>query len=226
MTATLPNTRRDALELGVERYYTGKPCKLGHVAERSTRNGECIECATIRWQAEQREHPERAAARTAAWRSRNPDYSKNYIKQWRAANPEKAKALLQKWRSENPLRVREHAARVNCKNPQKNRDRMMAWVKAHPDLHRAHGRNRRARAAKAEGHHTAADIAAILAAQKRRCAYCGVGIARGFCVDHIRPLARGGSNWPSNLQLTCKPCNSRKHAKDPVRFAQELGLLL
>lgn len=31
--------------------------------------------------------------------------------------------------------------------------------------------------------------------------------------DHITPLARGGTNDPANIQILCRPCNSRKHAQ-------------
>jgi hypothetical protein len=33
--------------------------------------------------------------------------------------------------------------------------------------------------------------------------------------DHVKPLARGGSNWPANLRPACKSCNSRKGARWP-----------
>lgn len=39
-----PRTRAEALALGLTRYYTGKPCKYGHVAERSARDKHCVEC--------------------------------------------------------------------------------------------------------------------------------------------------------------------------------------
>ena len=29
-------------------------------------------------------------------------------------------------------------------------------------------------------------------------------------IDHVKPIARGGSNWPANLRPACTPCNSRK----------------
>lgn len=32
-------------------------------------------------------------------------------------------------------------------------------------------------------------------------------------VDHVIPLARGGSNWPANLRPACGPCNSAKGAR-------------
>jgi hypothetical protein len=34
----------EAKALGRKRYFTGKPCKHGHVAERQVPNGNCCEC--------------------------------------------------------------------------------------------------------------------------------------------------------------------------------------
>lgn len=40
----LPRTRAEAKALGVTRYFTGKPCLRGHVAERYALDGHCHEC--------------------------------------------------------------------------------------------------------------------------------------------------------------------------------------
>jgi hypothetical protein len=48
--APQPISRELAIERGLDRYFTGKPCKRGHVAERYLSNGECIVCATLRAQ--------------------------------------------------------------------------------------------------------------------------------------------------------------------------------
>lgn len=39
-------TRADAIAFGRSRYFTGKPCWRGHVAERYT-SGSCVECARV-----------------------------------------------------------------------------------------------------------------------------------------------------------------------------------
>jgi 5-methylcytosine-specific restriction endonuclease McrA len=48
----------------------------------------------------------------------------------------------------------------------------------------------------------------------------------GYQIDHIVPLSKGGSNWPRNIQLTCRFCNHSKRAHDPVDFSRKLGALL
>ncbi len=37
-------TREDAARLGKPKFYTGKPCKKGHIAERYTCNAGCVYC--------------------------------------------------------------------------------------------------------------------------------------------------------------------------------------
>src|SRR5574337_768092 len=39
-------SRAFAQEQGLTRYYTGKPCKHGHLAERYTSSAACVECSS------------------------------------------------------------------------------------------------------------------------------------------------------------------------------------
>ncbi len=78
----------------------------------------------------------------------------------------------------------------------------------------------------AGGSYSTEDIRRILKQQRGRCAYCRDRFGNQFHIDHILALSRGGSNYPHNLQLTCETCNLRKHARDPINFAQSLGMLL
>jgi len=46
---TLPATSRSEARLsGQKRFFTGTPCKRGHVCQRSARNGSCIDCENAR----------------------------------------------------------------------------------------------------------------------------------------------------------------------------------
>jgi hypothetical protein len=101
-----------------------------------------------------------------------------------------------------------------------------AWELANPDKVQANWRNKRAKRSAALGVHTADDITRIFQQQKGKCAYCRTNIRKGYHVDHINPLAKGGTNWPMNLQLLCAACNTKKSATDPILFSQKLGFLL
>lgn len=45
--ASLPKTRREAKAKGLPRYFTGRPCKSGHLAPRSTFTKVCVECMRV-----------------------------------------------------------------------------------------------------------------------------------------------------------------------------------
>jgi 5-methylcytosine-specific restriction endonuclease McrA len=52
--------------------------------------------------------------------------------------------------------------------------------------------------------------ASVFAAKGRRCHWCG---AYATTVDHVVPLAIGGSHDLANLVPACQPCNSRRGAR-------------
>jgi 5-methylcytosine-specific restriction endonuclease McrA len=101
-----------------------------------------------------------------------------------------------------------------------------AWKRANPEKIKVDHHRRRARKRAAEGHHTADELKALFQRQRGRCAYCGTSIRTGYHVDHIVALARGGSNWITNISLACAKCNTSKGAIDPIEFARRLGRLV
>lgn len=48
-TSTLPKSRAEAKAMGAKHYFTGEPCKHGHVAPRKTK-GACTECLRVDWE--------------------------------------------------------------------------------------------------------------------------------------------------------------------------------
>jgi hypothetical protein len=47
-TTNLPKTRAEAKAAGASHYFTGEPCKHGHIAPRKTK-GACVECLKVEW---------------------------------------------------------------------------------------------------------------------------------------------------------------------------------
>ena len=56
----------------------------------------------------------------------------------------------------------------------------------------------------------AALSARILARDGHRCHYCG---KPARTVDHVLPVAAGGTDDPSNLVAACRRCNARKGSR-------------
>lgn len=56
----LPKTKAEAESLGVRRYFTGKPCKHGHLEQRDTKHG-CMGCRRVKKSAYRKTERGRAA---------------------------------------------------------------------------------------------------------------------------------------------------------------------
>ena len=64
---------------------------------------------------------------------------------------------------------------------------------------------------------------AIYEKYKHKCAICGKRTAFDYGeIDHIKPLAKGGSNRPSNLQWLCHRCNKLKGSKRTNKQVKEI----
>jgi len=104
MYSEYPTTRKEAQETKATHYFTGLPCKHGHIALRKTK-GTCMDCLKIEWEetnAKRALLPKSEASKKAGKKyyennkevvklralSRTPEDIIKYRKTWKAANPE------------------------------------------------------------------------------------------------------------------------------------------
>lgn len=163
-----------------------------------------------------------------AWLAANRERKQAMDRAYAAANREAARQRASEWYRQNKSRPEVKAARAAYREATKEKQHLWnkRWRDDHPEECGVHARNRRARK-RATGKHSVADLREIGVLQKGKCAYCTTRLtADNRHVDHITPLVRGGTNGRANLQLLCQPCNNRKHAKDPLDFAREIGRLI
>jgi len=87
-------TRKEAKERGLARYFTGKPCPHGHVAERWASNSRCVECARKRYEA----NPEKIRERHRKYHEANREKIRERKRKRYEANPEKERERKRKYR--------------------------------------------------------------------------------------------------------------------------------
>lgn len=85
----LPRSRKEAIERGSKWYFTGQPCKHGHVDKRSTRCGVCYVC--------NRENARRYC-------SENRDKQNSYFRAYYAENAPRRLSHTYAWQKSNPDR--------------------------------------------------------------------------------------------------------------------------
>jgi 5-methylcytosine-specific restriction endonuclease McrA len=216
-----------------KRYFTGKPCSRGHVAERYVSSNGCVECAALLARKRYAESPAVRAARresAKAWAERNPEAARAIRDRYEARrpkNPEATQRKATKYREKNREVMLERTRAWRAANPEKYRAAIDRWKAENPDGARRHVQARRARKRGAMGQFTVSDLAQIFAAQRSRCAYCRCKLTdQNKQLDHIVALSRGGSNDRANLQYVCISCNAAKHNRDPIDFAKKRGMLL
>lgn len=168
-----------------------------------------------------------AIDRAKAWKKENTDKVKICNKNYRIKNKKSVKEKSARWAKENPEKGRAKTARYARKYPERVRERSAKYKRNNPEKVKSQKQNRRARVIENGGEISHDHIKKLILFQKNKCFVCRLNFKKnGFHVDHIVPLSRGGKNDNKNIQLLCPICNHKKHAKDPIKFMQEMGYLL
>ena len=141
-------TRAEAKSKGLKRYFMGsdKPCKRGHVSERKTVDGFCIQCSRVSSLSADQIERKRVSSLKYAEQHRsekNAQTAERYQRK-KAADPEALRAKWRAYKAENKEAAAAHTKRWAEKNAEKlkaqrvaNRDkiaeRSKAWAKANPE---------------------------------------------------------------------------------------------
>lgn len=205
-------SRQEAIERGLK-FYKGNPCRRGHNGVRWLYNGMCVLCNA--------DH-----LRSQISKDRDREYRKKPENRKRRSSVRKAH-----WKKNNERLNAQQRARVaarSSEDKQKRTEYNKRYYRNNKERSRAGGHRYLARKRGSGGSHTAQDIADIRRMQKDRCAMptCRKILRGKGHVDHIVPLAKGGSNHRRNIQLLCAHCNCSKRATDQIEYVRRLGMLL
>ncbi len=100
-------SRLEAKQLGIKRYFTGKPCPKNHITERFSRNGGCCECSLQYGRSRYSTERKLMLSHAKKYRENNKEQLNQKSKEWRANNPDKQKECIDRYRSANKEVIRE-----------------------------------------------------------------------------------------------------------------------
>jgi hypothetical protein len=187
----LPKNRKDAQAAGATHYFTGEPCKHGHIAARKTK-GACVECLQVEWKE--------AATRRA-------EYFSEYNKR------EEVKDAKHDWYLDNREQV--IAAAKTCPPTQK-KEYQNAWKERNKTWVRADTKSRRRKHREA----TPKWLTTLQKATMREIYKIAITMTQTtgeqYVVDHIVPLRSEvvcGLHVPWNLRVITRDENLRKSNK-------------
>lgn len=190
--------------------------RVGEAAYRKN-NSEKIKAAR-----DQRCKPNPSPEQKAANKKREYQYSAK----WKAANKDKVNATRRAYYRANVDAMKVKARGRRVASPEKVKAEKNSWRERNPNAARLYKQNRKALQT-ANGGTLSKNLAEkLITLQKGLCPCCRQPLGKNYHLDHVMPLALGGSNVDSNIQLLRAGCNLSKHAIHPVDFMQSRGFLL
>ena len=209
-------SRAQALEQGLDAYFTGKPCANGNLHVRSTKCKYCL-CRDCRDQRN---------GRSRQWRADNPDKQADACRNWQINNWE---AQQEVWR-----RAEKAKQERDGQDPQYKAKRRAQGRKHTLESHRrrygvdtaytervkasaAHQKVKRRRLMGLVELSHAEELQVMAIYRLRYTLSRETGVE--YHVDHHIPLAKGGKHHPDNLWVIPAVENLRKGAKLPQELA-------
>jgi hypothetical protein len=119
---------KEAVAKGLSKYFTGKPCKKGHIAERRVSGRCCSLCASetaIKWA---KNNPNRSKEIITQWNERNKDREALRAREWRKNNPETYKRMVKEWREKNAVTYKAYMTLQAVKRNTAKLKRTPSWL--------------------------------------------------------------------------------------------------
>ncbi len=222
-------SREEAKEKGLVRYYTGKPCKRGHICERFTKSMHCLECGKVRSKKYVQQNPEKRKQTVAHYYRQNKLRIRKSVEECLAKNPNYYKEKYERYRAkllQDPKRherLKENAREYANSPEVRERSRRLRRLKrklddAYRNKLNIKTQTRRSRVRKSTPNWLDKNLLVPFYKEAQRLQK-ETGIK--YAVDHYYPLKSEivcGLNVPWNLQVITWKENSAKHNRMPEEF--------
>ena len=193
---------------------------------------KCKACSKAAGAARYAAHKPRRSAQNAAWYAANRDVVRARTAAWCLANPERAAAARADWQRKNPekVAVRNKKWRDDNLEMQRAGRKRRYWQNPERAIAKVQRRHAVTRGVAAE----LVTLSEIIARDGTACYICGRSTdpkapyksELKAHLEHVIPLASGGTHTKDNLRCACRRCNILKGGfRTPGETARILGLL-
>jgi 5-methylcytosine-specific restriction endonuclease McrA len=166
------------------------------------------------WAAYKAAHEEEIRAYQKAYAAARSEQMRAYLKTYRATHKERVRARQKAYEAAHRDERRAYEAEYRAAHKEEYRAQKRAWTKT--------PRGRAKRAAedarrRASGYISPKTVVALREEAHGICPYCYGPIETGH-LDHIVPIASGGTNERDNLIWCCGVCNMRKGSRSLLQY--------
>jgi hypothetical protein len=200
-----------------------KTCCQEYLLSWTKNNAGKIKQVKDEWRAKNKEK-ERLSQQ--AYAEKNKDDVKKYQARWRLENAEKLKKDKAAWQLSNAEKIKKGRAEKYAANSDKMREEKRKYYAENSESFKIRAHNRRVKITESGEKLSQGLTHKLFKLQKGKCACCKLPLGGDYHMDHVMPLALGGTNTDDNIQLLRAVCNKQKHAKHPIDFMRERGFLL
>ena len=223
-------TRVDAKAIGQKWFYTGEPCKNGHIDKISVASRTCYQCNRDYKKKRLAENGDRIRELKRASYYRNFDKIAAKVKEKLPSIREQRNSYLKEYYKKTREQQLEYAKKYFQENKDKIYEYKSSWGKTEAGIINQKRAKANRRVLESNGKIKAKELKALVKNSNGQCYWCNTEIditnSSSFHFDHYEPLAKGGLNLIENIVISCPSCNMNKKAKDPREFANTLGRLL
>ena len=230
-------SRNEAILINQAWFFTGIPCKNGHIDKIGVKRQNCYQCRREYTKLQRLKNPEqinkikrdsyhRNKEQISQKRKENyyliKDERSAYHKEWYSKNKE---TVIQK-QKERYEEKKEEIKKYKYEYYKRNSEQIKAYFRElaktkERQLSQQIHLNRRMALKKTteDGTVTKQFIFSLIDKQNSECVYCKKDLNLGFHIDHIQPLSKDGKHISSNIQLLCPTCNiSKGNREHPNKY--------
>lgn len=118
----------EARKQGLTHYFTGRPCKYGHVEKRQVSNRGCVRCLSQRSMQWAKSNPSRSQEIRDKWYFENKEKEAARARLWRKNNQDTYKRMIKEWRENNSTHYRAYMAKCAMDRAAAKKNRTPSWL--------------------------------------------------------------------------------------------------